>query len=270
LTVAGGYTCEVGEHAGIDRADARTTADVLCHALASKGARPGVYDIRLGKLGGQLLLVVTERASGSERRLFLQGLEEVPVASERLVSALVENKPIEQTQNVDNVVSSESNVPRLKKVQSGAFLGITGMSALGVPGGASAGAELDLLYRLRSVELVGEIRAGGIGSTDTKMGYFSLGVGGRYYTSDADTAPFIGAGVMFGYFQANQTNTAANGSGLGGYGEIGLGFLRSSSVGGLVALHADFPAFPLKENNGNGPATTYAVPISISAGLAFH
>ena len=58
LTVAGGYTCVVGEHAGIDRDDARTSADVLCHALASHGARPGIYDIRIGKLGGKLLLVV--------------------------------------------------------------------------------------------------------------------------------------------------------------------------------------------------------------------
>src|SRR5580658_161484 len=78
LTV-GLYTCVVGEHAGVDRDDVRTAADVICHSLATHQASPGVYDIRLGKLGGKLLLVVTERARGSERRLFIQGIEEVPV-----------------------------------------------------------------------------------------------------------------------------------------------------------------------------------------------
>ena len=92
LTVAGGYTCVVGEHAGVENDDARTTADVICHGLAAHSAHPGAYDIRLGKLGGKILLVLTERATGAERRVFIQGVEEVPVASERLIAALVENK----------------------------------------------------------------------------------------------------------------------------------------------------------------------------------
>ena len=278
LTVVGGYTCLVGEHAGVDRDDARTTADILCHELATKGARPGIYDIRVGKLGGRLLLVMTERLSGNERRLFIQGVEEVPVASERIVGALVENKSIEQTQNVDNVVSSESATPKQKKVQPGVFLGLTGMSAIGVPAGASGGLEIDMQFRLHSLELVGQGRAGGLGSADNKMGYASLGVGARYFASDGDIAPFIGAGILFAYFQANEANTSAySGSGFGGYGELGLGFMRSSRVGALVALHIDLPMFSLKQSTdyfygtGSAPvaASTYAVPISVNAGLTF-
>lgn len=282
LTVAGGYTCVVGEHAGVDRDDARTTADVLCHGLAAHGARPGVYDIRIGKLGGKLLLVLSERASGDDRRLFIQGVEEIPVASERIVMALVEHKSLEQTESVDNVVSSESRTPKQKTVQPGVILGLTGQSAVGGPTTASAGVEIDMQFRLKNLALLGQGRAGGIGSADNKLGYASLGVGARYFLSDADVAPFIGGGLMFAYFQANEGNSPAfDGSGFGAYGELGLAFMRSSHVGGVVNLRADLPMFSLTQSGGetydyasatyNQTATSsmYLVPLSLNVGLSF-
>ncbi|HEY3822261.1 MAG TPA: hypothetical protein VGL81_34085 [Polyangiaceae bacterium] len=282
LTVAGGYTCVVGEHAGVDRDDARTTADVLCHALASHGARPGVYDIRIGKLGGKQLLVLVERGTNDERRLFIQGVDEVPVASERLVTALVEHKSLEQTESVDNVVSSESRTPKQKTVQPGVILGLTGQSAVGGPTTASAGVELDMQFRLKNLALLGQGRAGGIGSADNKLGYASLGVGVRYFLSDADVAPFIGGGLMFAYFQANEGNAPAyDGSGFGAYGELGLAFMRSSHVGGVVNLRADVPMFSLTQSTGGGydyetntessvtAASMYLVPLSFNVGLSF-
>jgi hypothetical protein len=282
LTVAGGYTCVVGEHAGIDRDDARTSADVLCHALAAHGAHPGVYDIRIGKLGGKLLLVVTERATNDERRVFIQGVEEVPVASERLVAGLVEHKSLEQTESVDNVVSSESRTPKQKTVQPGVILGLTGQSAVGGPTTASGGIEIDMQFRLKSLALLGQGRAGGIGSSDNKLGYASLGVGVRYFLTDSDVAPFIGGGLMFAYFQANEGNSPAfDGSGFGAYGELGLAFMRSSHVGGVVNLRADVPMFSLVQSAGdtydyatssyNQTATSsmYLVPLSLNVGLSF-
>ena len=282
LTVAGGYTCVVGEHAGVDRDDARTAADVLCHALASHGARPGVYDIRIGKLGGKLLLVLTERATNDERRLFIQGVEEVPVASERVVTALVEHKSLEQTESVDNVVSSESRTPKQKTVQPGVILGLTGQSAVGGPTTASGGLEIDMQFRLKNLALLGQGRAGGIGSADNKLGYASLGVGARYFLSDSDVAPFIGGGLMFAYFQANEGNAPAfDGSGFGAYGELGLAFMRSSHVGGVINLRADLPMFSLTQSTGGvydyttgtesqgATSSMYLVPISLNVGLSF-
>lgn len=282
LTVAGGYTCIVGEHAGVDRDDARTAADVLCHGLAAHGAHPGVYDIRIGKLGGKLLLVLTERATNDERRVFIQGVEEVPVASERLVAGLVEHKSLEQTESVDNVVSSESRTPKQKTVQPGVILGLTGQSAVGGPTTASGGIEIDMQFRLKSLALLGQGRAGGIGSSDNKLGYASLGVGVRYFLSDSDVAPFIGGGLMFAYFQANEGNSPAfDGSGFGAYGELGLAFMRSSHVGGVVNLRADVPMFSLTQSSGdtydyatssyNQTATSsmYLVPLSLNVGLSF-
>jgi hypothetical protein len=282
LTV-GGYTCVVGEHAGVEREDARTTADVLCHALASHAARPGTYDIRLGKLGSKLLLVLTERATRAERRLFIQGVEEVPTASERVVAALVENKSIEQTASVDNVVSSEAAAPRQKKVQAGAILGLTAQSAVGAASTTSGGLELDMQFRLHNFALLGQARAGGIGSAANTLGYASLGVGGRYFLGDGDIAPFVGGGLMLAYFQANEAlSSAFSGSGFGAYGELGFGFMRSSHVGGVVNLRADIPMFSLDRKfeddvssspagGGNLVETTsmYLVPLSLNVGVSF-
>ena len=282
LTVAGGYTCVVGEHAGIDRDDARTSADVLCHALAAHGAHPGVYDIRIGKLGGKLLLVVTERATNDERRVFINGADEVPVAGERLVTALVDHKSLEQTETVDNVVSSESRTPKQKTVQPGVILGLTGQSAVGGPTTASGGVEIDMQFRLKSLALLGQGRAGGIGSSDNKLGYASLGVGVRYFLTDSDVAPFIGGGLMFAYFQANEGNAPAfDGSGFGAYGELGLAFMRSSHVGGVVNVRADVPMFSLVQSGGESydytsgsynqtpTSSMYLVPLSLNVGLSF-
>ena len=282
LTVAVGYTCIVGEHAGVDRDDARTAADVLCHGLAAHGAHPGVYDIRIGKLGGKLLLVLTERATKDERRVFIQGVEEVPVASERLVAGLVEHKSLEQTESVDNVVSSESRTPKQKTVQPGVILGLTGQSAVGGPTTASGGIEIDMQFRLKSLALLGQGRAGGIGSSDNKLGYASLGVGVRYFLTDSDVAPFIGGGLMFAYFQANEGSSPAfDGSGFGAYGELGLAFMRSSHVGGVVNLRADVPMFSLTQSAGDtynyatssytqtAAASMYLVPLSLNVGLSF-
>jgi hypothetical protein len=277
LTVAGGYTCVVGEHAGVDRDDARTSADVLCHALASHGAHPGIYDIRIGKLGGKLLLVLVERATNDDRRLFIQGVDEIPVASERVVTALVEHKSLEQTETVDNVVSSESRTPKQKVVQPGVILGLTGQSAVGGPTTASGGIEIDMQFRLKNLALLGQGRAGGIGSSDNKLGYASLGVGVRYFLGDGDVAPFIGGGLMFAYFQANEGSSPAfDGSGFGAYGELGLAFMRTSHVGGVVNLRADVPMFSLTQSEGydsygNSIATSsmYLVPLSLNVGLSF-
>jgi outer membrane protein W len=92
-------------------------------------------------------------------------------------------------------------------------------------------------------------------------------------------APFIGAGLMFAYFQANQENAPSfNGSGFGGYGEVGVGFMRASRVGAVVNLRADVPMFSLQQSmndyTGLGGYTTasssvYVVPVSLNVGLAF-
>jgi hypothetical protein len=64
-----------------------TAVDIVCSALATGHAPPGTYDTRFGKLGDKVLVVVTSHVTAEERRLLLQGVDEVPVASERIALA---------------------------------------------------------------------------------------------------------------------------------------------------------------------------------------
>lgn len=292
--VVGAYTCAVGEHAGVDESDARTTTDVLCHELASKGAAAGAYEVRFGRLGQRILLVLAEQASREDRRLLLQSLEEVPVAAPRLVEALVQRKSLEQTQTVDNVVSAEARARKAKPIEGGAYLGIIGATAAGAAPGASAGVDVGIVFRSGRAAFGGHGRAGGIGSADNKLSFVGIDLGARYHLGDGDIAPFVGAGLGFSYFNVSgaratvgRPSTALSGSGLGAVAEAGLELFRSSHVGLSTSVRADLPFFVAKtsgsepyyyasgassgaSSGGTAPVSRYVVPISLNLGLSFH
>ncbi len=281
ITVAGGYTCDLGEHLSIDPEDARTAADLVCHAIAAHHGRPGAYGVRFGKLGAKILLVLTDQASGEDRRIFLQEIEEAPVAADRLALALVQGKSIEQTQDAENVVNSSATQAEHLRVQVGVDLGVTALESVGLLTSPSAGVEGDVEFKLHRISLLLEGRAGGIGSESNLTGYGSLGAGARYYFNDEDIAPFAGGGVSFAYDQVNRTGDVAySGSGIAAYGEAGVSFFRSSTVGAFVSLRADVPFFALDQSGytydamGNYSQVTstlrYAVPISLTMGLRIH
>jgi hypothetical protein len=280
VTAPGGYACDLDDDAGMDAADARTSAGLVCDALAAHHARPGAYDVRVGKLGTKLLLTVSERQSGAARRLFIAGPEEVPLAAERVVSALVEDKPVAETQNVDNVVSSEVVTPLRKVAPLTVFVGATAAGALGFDNNTSAGVEGDIELRTQRIAVAVQGRAGGVSSGDNYLGYASVGAVGRYYLSDSETSLFVGAGPTLAYFQANEQNVLSEPGGLGFAvaAEVGAAFYRSSRAGLLVAVRADVPTFDLTSTNyaygANGGTTTtttwqYIVPVSVTFGLAF-
>ena len=276
--VAGDYTCVVGEHAGIDDADARTTADLLCGELEAQKAAGGVYEIHFGKLGSRVLLGIDERATKASRRVLIQSFEEVPIAARRLVSALVTHKSLEETQNVDNVVASESRKPEAKKIATSVELGLVGATAAGVDPSTSAGFALGLMFR----------------SARTLV-FDSFDVGARYHSSDADTALFVGGGVALSYLKVSRDLVPAppsgsygdyygsgrsvldispSGSGFGAFVEGGIETMRSSRAGAVLSLRADAPFFLLKRGEAEATATResvsrYVVPLSCNVGFRF-
>jgi hypothetical protein len=274
--VLGGYTCDLGDYVSVDPDDAHTTADLVCHALATHHATPGVYDVRIGKLGSKLLLVVTDRASGDDRRLFLEGIEEAPVAADRLAKALVEHTTLDQTQTADNTVNAGSSAVEHRRVQVSWFLGGSIVEGLGVTSSPSAGVEGDLEFRLQRLSLLLQLRAGGIGSASNVTSYASADVGTRYYLTDDDVAPFVGGGLSFATFSVSQgDNTSYSGSGPAAYGELGLGLLRSSFVGAIVSLRADIPMFTLDQDNYDSTgfltkSSQFVIPLSLNVGLRLH
>lgn len=293
--VVGEYTCVVGEHAGIDGADARTTADLVCGELDSQKAAGGVYDVHFGKLGTRVLLGVDERATRASRRVLIQSFEEVPTAVRRLVTALATHKSLDETQNVDNVVASESRKPQAKKIATSFELSLVGATAAGVDPGTSAGFALGLMFRSARTSFGTHLRVGGVGSGSNTLTFDSLDLGARYHSSEADTALFVGGGLALSYLKVNRDRIAAppsgpygdyygynggtldvspSGSGFGAFVEGGIEVLRSSRAGGVLSLRADAPFFLLKRDASAATATgesvsRYVVPISCNIGFRF-
>jgi hypothetical protein len=290
--VTGEYSCFVGEHAGIDDADARTTSDLVCGELVLVNAPAGAYDVRFGKLGSRILLGVRARTSGEDRRILIQNFDEVPVAARRLVAALVARTTFEKTEDVDNVVSAESRLPKAKKLPVTVFVGLVGMTGAGEKAGASAGIDVSVMFRSGRLSFGPELRAGGLGSGDNKLGFGGADVAIRYSFSDADVSPFVGAGLGLSYLKANRAarwmdygtiDDSPEGSGLGAHVEGGVELMRRNHAGAILSLRVDAPFFALKNDSGNGDygysygvtptrttqVTAYVVPLSVNVGFAF-
>ncbi len=282
--------CVLGAHDGVDEADARTTADIVCHELVRHDAG-GQHEVRLGKLGGKTLVVLASRDGSAydERRVLVQSAEEIPVAAPRLVDALVLHKNLDDTVQFDNVLQGEARAPKVKPGSMGFDGGLFGATTLGGGGaGASGGIDLGLLYRSEHFGLAAHGRAGGIGSTDNKLGLASLDIGGRLYLSNGDTAPFLGTGVVLGYYQLNRKDEGdLSGSGFGAYAQMGVELLRTHHAAFSASIRADLPFYALKASEQTSIAydqasgayatrvtspsqTAYVIPLSLNVGLVFH
>lgn len=272
--------CTLGPHPGIEDVDAQTTADVVCHELAQKG-QSGAREVRMGKLGGRVLLVV------GDQRVMMNSLEEVPTAAQRIASASADGKTVEETPHVDQVIGTETRAPRSKSGQMGFKGGVVGAMAFTGDTGAAPGLALGLLYRANRWGLDAHLRAGGGGGTKTTLTHVVLGTGPQYYFSDGDFSPFIGAGVGLMHFKLarDETNQSVGNTGFGGYVEGGIEALRSHHASIAVSLRMDLPAFELSGDSGSTstytaagyqstrtptPSSTYVAPLSLMVGMIFH
>lgn len=273
--------CTLGPHPGIEDVDAQTTADVVCHELAQKG-QGGAREVRMGKLGGRVLLVV------GDQRVMMSSLEEVPTAAQRIASASAEGKTVEETPHVDQVVGAETRAPKVKPGQMGFKGGVIGAMAFTGDTGAAPGLALGLLYRANRWGLDGHLRAGGGGGTKTTLTHVVLGTGPQYYFSDGDFSPYIGAGVGLMHFKLDreESNQSVSNTGFGGYVEGGIEALRSHHAAIIVSLRMDVPAFELagesrststytpagghQTTRAPTPSSTYVAPVSLMVGMIFH
>lgn len=259
VRTAGEYSCLIADRGALEEVDARTAADVVCGELVKQKAPVGRYTIRFGRLGSRTRFVV---ASGEEEReAWLASLDELSVAAARVVEALLTRRTVGQTEKVDSVLASEASAPRTKHGQLSVGLSIIGATTAGVATNVSTGFGLALLYRASRYGLFAEGRATGIGSANEKLAELSLGIGGHWFFSDADFAPFVGGGLQVAAY--GLTKNGSSGSGLGTFGEIGLAGFRSSKVGVFTTARAAFPLFDVDPGKG------YVVPLTLNLGLTF-
>ncbi|MBL8607728.1 MAG: hypothetical protein JNL38_10425 [Myxococcales bacterium] len=282
VVVATNIACTLGEHAGVDEADARTAADIVCHDLASKHAPVASYEVRFGKLGSKLLLVV-RGSSGDERRALLTGVDEVPVGSQRVAAAIADGKPLDETITVSTVLHGEARPVVAKPGRIGFNGGTFGVSPVGQGTTASPGVDLGLLYNADRFGLTAQGRlAPALGTGGTQLSYVVLGTGGRFYFTDTDVAPFAGVGVAYSSLCLKHRDTGSYGgeecgAGFGAYAEAGLEALRTHRVTFTGSVRADVPFYALRGTHYESvkpyrstPTERYAVPVSLMVGMVFH
>ncbi len=303
MSIAGSAQCTLGKHEEINAVDARTTTEILCRAISRRGGE-GAYDVRLGKLGGKILLSV-DRKDGEHRDALIQSLEEVPVAADRLAEAMTSRKRVAETEKADNVLREEAKPVVLKAGQISGNMGITGLSPLKDAAG-SGGAYAGLGYRSGGWAAVGNGRLGGVGDRGS-LSYLQFDAGGRYYLSDDSFSLFGGTGLSVGkmsvapngygdspigtvfsaVFGGKEKGIA--GGGVGAYGEVGAEMFRGNRVGAMVSMRLDAPFYALRTAPGYDYPSSYSysysgyqapkqraieeryvLPLSLNVGMTFH
>ena len=285
--------CSLGTHAGVDDADAQTATDIVCAEVSHRGMHPGArYRVGLGRLGHTVVLSLTmETAPGviaEHRQMELSGIEEVPVAAPRLSDAVNRGEAIEETQRVGNVVQAEARPPLTKKGDIHFSVGVLAlMPPIGTSGTPAPGMEMAFTYEWNNFSAGVGFRAAGNSASDnngSSVGFVGLSVGGRYYLTDTDIAPYVGSGLVWSYEQVtNGTySSGASNQGIGAYGEIGVTALRTHRSHLSLGVRADLPFYSLNSNvtnesyaSGSGtpsyvtPSPLYAVPVTIDATFTF-
>jgi hypothetical protein len=274
-------TCVLGEHHGVEEAEAKTAADIVCHELARRGATNTQHEVRFGKLGSRTMVTLASRNGNAydERRTFVTGLDEINVAGPRLADALATGKPLEETRTVDNVLAAETTTSKVQRGSSAFDGGIFGMTAANTSGGTSAGFELGFTYRAGALGIGAHGRAGGIGSSTDKLSTASIDLGGRLYLSSGDFAPYFSTGLGLSHFNLKRAGESnLEGSGFGAFAAFGIEMLRTHHVGVMASLRADLPFYQLQGTDylqvGRGSSSQkvadYVVPVSLNLGMMFH
>lgn len=281
-----------------------TVAGLVCEALSQAGAsvdnRPvppsaaagaqAAYRVELRPLGQNVILVVTLEAplgaAQESRSLRLSRLEEVPVAAPRIAEALVSGKPVSQTAKVDTLVGEDSR-PLVKK--HGELKAGIGVLGFGIPSSdvlGGYGVLGQLFYEERDYAVGAQVRFGGSSSSSGDATLDDITLGARYFFSDADITPVLGAGVgiLWLDFRGDKIPSSAaglgttygtpyysrkhfDGAGLAAHVEAGVEFMRMHDVRFDVLLRLDAPLYQLHDSQTGDDR--YALPISLMASYSF-
>jgi hypothetical protein len=290
-------TCRLGDHEGLDEADARTAARLVCAEIAHAGAPAGThYRVTLGKLGSATILSVAREgeipgSTADSREMRLQNIEEVMVAAPRIAEAIVKGLPLSETEKVDNLVGGETRQPKSKPGKTHFALGLVGLlPPLDRGLSPAAGLNLDVHYETGSqqFEVGGSMRFGGGSGGENNPpicnGFFFFSMGGRWYSADTDTSPYLGGGLSWSYLNLwipGQGNYDSNG--LGAFVDAGVQILRTHHAHLAFGARLDLPFYSVREKGYYGyyyssagvpqtppaPSSIYYAPLSLEIRLTF-
>lgn len=181
------------------------------------------------------LLVTTTRYRRDGAPLYsaqmrAQGLDDLPEVAARLARALYQQVPPEQTRTLDTITAREAREPQRVASETVGGFRTFASRPLGATFEPLTGLGIDL--RFESGRRFLEFGVGFIAPVDnspSRIGYGGLygELGGGYYLSDGDTAPYVGAGVTPRLLFGDSLQSPAN---LGLWGQAGVMFMRTTST----------------------------------------
>ena len=202
----------IGDHPGIPDSDAQTAALLVCDELRKQGisiadpvyeapASASAYRVVLRRLGEKIIVRLShENPIGtiiSERQLTLANIEEMIPAAPRLVDALVHDKPIDATVDMETVTEQEARELRKISGESLWHMGIFGTFIPGTDVAAEPGMEFGWSYQTPSYAVGTDFRYSGPDDDDdanTTIALFSWSIGGRYFFNKRSISPYVGGG----------------------------------------------------------------------------
>lgn len=265
--------CLIGDHPGIHESDAQTAAMLVCYELRKQGISVGdpvyqvqnsanVYRVVLRRLGEKVLVRLSwETPVGtvaSDRQLLLGNIEEMISAAPRLVEALIHQKPIDTTVNMENVVEQDAPVHRKITGESLWNIGIFGTFVPDTGIKAKPGWEIGWSYEVPDYDVGTELRfTGGGDEWGEDFGFISWSIGGRYFFNNQNFSPYLGGGLAI----SGASYTSDDRSGLGAYAVFGMEALRLTRSRLRLELRVDAPFFKLN-------SSPYLMPITL--GISYH
>ena len=278
--------CLIGDHPGIPESDAQTAAMLVCDELRKQGisvsdpvyeatASASAYRVVLRRLGEKIFVRLShENPIGTiiiERQLTLANIEEMIPAAPRLADALVHNKPIDATVDMESVTEQEARELRKISGESLWNMGIFGTFIPGTDVAAEPGMEFGWSYETPSYAVGTEFRYSGPDDDDdanTTIAFFSWSIGGRYFFNKRNISPYVGGGLAIvdasyktkvrkreiirpSFFDTEEKwryyddYESEDDSGLGAYGVVGIEALRLTGSRLKLELRLDRPFFNL-------------------------
>ena len=278
--------CLIGDHPGIPESDAQTAAMLVCDELRKQGisvsdpvyeatASASAYRVVLRRLGEKIIVRLShENPIGTiiiERQIVLANIEEMIPAAPRLVDALVHNKPINATVDMETVTEQEARELRKISGESLWTMGIFGRFIPGTDVSAEPGLEFGWSYQTPSYAVGTEFRYSGPDDDDdatNTIAFFAWSIGGRYFFNKRNISPYVGGGLAVvdasyktkvrkreiirpSFFDKEEEwryyddYESEDDSGLGAYGVVGIEALRLTGSRLKLELRLDRPFFNL-------------------------
>ena len=287
--------CLIGDHPGIPESDALTAALLICDALRKHGisisdpvyrapSSATVYHVVLRRLGAKIFVRLShENPDGTiigEHQMTLANIEEMIPAAPRLVDALLHQKSIDNTVDMESVTEHEARELRKISGESLWSMGIFGITMPGTDIAArptlgfgwsferpSFAAVTDFRFRIQEEGDLFE-------ADDERFSFFSWSIGGKYFLNKHNISPYAGGGLAIVGVEYESTKrvkkrkewfgsaerytelwgeewewvdeyTSDGANGLGGYVSVGIEALRLTESRLKLELRVDRTFFKL-------------------------